>query len=410
MSKKCRFCDSLLELSLVDLGQTPLANNYLKKENIGKESFHPLHALVCEQCFLVQLSEVCDPSEIFEDYAYFSSFSKSWLEHAKKYADQITQRFSLTSESHVIEAASNDGYLLQFFKEKGIGILGIEPAKNVAAFAQEKGIDTVSEFLGKETAEKISDQYFKADLVVANNVLAHVPDINDFTAGLVTLLKSEGVVTIEFPHLLSLIKFKQFDTIYHEHFSYLSLNFMKRLFAKHGLRVFDVETLPSHGGSLRVYGAKIDSKHQVTQAVEKIVKLEQEEGLETASLYESYTPLVEAVRSSLLQFLEQAKKDGKKVAAYGAPAKGNTLLNYCGVNQEQIAFTVDLNPEKQNRFLPGSHIPVFSPDKIIEEKPDFILLLPWNLEQELAEQLKCTREWGCQLLVPIPELRVVERS
>ncbi len=366
-----------------------------------------MHALVCGDCFLVQLSEVCDHKQIFEDYAYFSSFSKSWLEHAKEFASKVTQRFKLDSNSLVIEAASNDGYLLQFFKEKGIKVLGIEPAKNVASVAKAKGIETLSMFLGESFAKTLTKDRSRADFVIANNVLAHVPDINDFTSGLAHLLSDNGVLTVEFPHLLNLIKFKQFDTIYHEHFSYLSLNFVSRLFRKHDLKVFDVEQLETHGGSLRVYAAHTSSTHKTTEHVGAILELEIANNLENLSSYKEYTNSALHVKKELKHFLERAKIEGKSVIGYGAPAKGNTLLNFCAIGSDLVKFTVDLNPAKQEKYLPGSHIPVLSPEKILEEKPDYILLLPWNLEKELVQQLEYTREWGCQLVVPIPTLRLI---
>lgn len=363
--------------------------------------------MVCQECFLVQLSEVCDHKQIFEDYAYFSSFSKSWLEHAKEFTSKVTQRFKLDSNSLVIEAASNDGYLLQFFKEKGINVLGIEPAKNVASVAKAKGIDTISAFLGESFAKDLIQDRPKADLVIANNVLAHVPDINDFTSGLAHLLRDNGVLTVEFPHLLNLIKFKQFDTIYHEHFSYLSLNFVSRLFRKHDLKVFDVEQLETHGGSLRVYAAHTNSSHKTTEHVSSVLELEIANNLENLSSYKEYAHSVLQVKNELNDFLKGAQNEGKSVIGYGAPAKGNTLLNYCGIGPDLVKYTVDLNPAKQGKYLPGSHIPVLSPDKILETKPDYILLLPWNLEKELVHQLEYTREWGCQLVVPIPTLRLI---
>jgi 2-polyprenyl-3-methyl-5-hydroxy-6-metoxy-1,4-benzoquinol methylase len=390
----------------------PLCQKHLKPENLNQmEPHYPLHAFLCEECLLVQLDEFVQPNEIFSDYAYFSSFSDSWLQHAKNYVEMIISDRKLNSNSFVIEIASNDGYLLQWFKEKGIPILGIEPAENVAEYAiHEKEIPTEIRFFGRETAELIADKYTKPHLIIGNNVLAHVPDINDFVGGLKVLLEEKGIVTIEFPHLMNLIEFNQFDTIYHEHFSYLSLITSRNIFNAHGMEIWKVEEIPTHGGSLRVYAKHSENKglaidNSVTQLIEKEIQF----GLGEIKFYDKFRKKVEETKRNILQFLIDVKNEGKTVVGYGAPGKGNTLLNYCGISTDFIDFTVDKNPMKQNNFLPGSLIPILSPNEIEQKKPDYILILPWNLKEEIADQLSFTKEWNCQLVVPIPELKILNK-
>jgi len=405
----CRFCSAPLTQTLVDLGKTPLANSYLKStDEIRDEKSYPLHARVCGNCKLVQVEDVVPAEDIFSDYAYFSSFSPSWIAHAKAYCDQLTDKLGLDSTSLVMEVASNDGYLLKHFVDKGIPVLGIEPAANVAEAAEAVGVKTEVAFFGEETAERLKAQGLKADLMAANNVMAHVPDINDFIEGFRILLAADGVLTIEFPHLLNLIEKVQFDTIYHEHYSYLSLLTVETILGAHGLRVFNVEELRTHGGSLRIFACHARStKYPATEGLANIRAMERTAGLGEMVAYDNFTPKVEHVRRSLLDFLRKAKTDGKSVAAYGAAAKGNTLLNYCGVGTDLIDFVVDRNPEKQNTLLPGSHIPVFSPDKIGIEKPDFLLILPWNLATEITGEMTAIRDWGGRFAVPIPELTIL---
>ena len=410
LDNHCRFCSAPLKHTFCDLGQTPLANAYVKKENLHqKEPSFPLHVYVCDQCLLVQLKEAqTTPEGMFLDYAYFSSYSASWLQHAKKYTELMVKRFSFNSKSQVVEIASNDGYLLQYFKEKNIPILGIEPAKNIAKVAIEKGIPTKTVFFGEETARQLVEEGIRADLLLGNNVFAHVPHLNDFVKGMKIVLASEGVITLEFPHLLQLMLQNQFDTIYHEHFSYFSLLVLEKVFKAHGLELFDVEELPTHGGSLRIYVKHLQSPRKIEKEhLQSVLAKERKAGLDKLETYLSYTERVEKVRASLLDFLHEAKKAGKTVAAYGAPAKGNTLLNYCKITPELLPFTVDLSPHKQGHFLPGSHVPIYSPEKIKEEKPDYVLILPWNLKSEIMEQMKTVRSWGGKFAVPIPELEVI---
>jgi 2-polyprenyl-3-methyl-5-hydroxy-6-metoxy-1,4-benzoquinol methylase len=386
----------------------PLANSYLTADELNKvESFYPLRVRVCDECFLVQAEDFESPEAIFTDYAYLSSYSDSWLQHARSYAERVLERFRLSSRSQVVEVASNDGYLLQYFVAKGIPVLGIEPAANVAEIAIRKGIPTRNSFFGQETAKQLIAEGFRADLLVGNNVLAHVPKTNDFVRGLKLLLKPEGVITMEFPHLLRLMAEGQFDTIYHEHFSYFSFLTVEKIFKQQELRIFDVEELPTHGGSLRIYAchASDDSK-QVAQAVPRLVEKESAFGIHRADTYLSFAERIKETKRSLLEFLIRIKKEGKSVVGYGAPAKGNTLLNYCGIRTDFVDYTVDRNPSKQGRFLPGTHIPIYHPDKIRETKPDFLLVLPWNLIVEIKQQMSHIREWGGQFVTPIPEVTV----
>jgi SAM-dependent methyltransferase len=388
---------------------SPLANAYVTDENRGgAETLYPLHAYVCHNCFLVQLPVFEGPREIFEEYAYFSSYSSSWLEHSKKYAEMITGRQGLSLDSFVVEIASNDGYLLQYFNEMGINVLGVEPAKNVAGAANQRGVNTVSEFFTASFAEKLTARHQKADLVIANNVLAHVPDINDFVSGICLILKDGGIATLEFPSLLNLIKQNQFDTIYHEHFSYLSLGTAERIFKSQGLKIFDVEELPTHGGSLRVYACKaLNGEVAAKASVSGYLNKEGKYGLYCLETYEKFSERIKNTKREILKALISLKDQGKTIAGYGAPAKGNTLLNYCGVRGDFLDYTADISPHKQNKYLPGTGIPIFHPDKISETKPDYILILPWNLKDEIIGQLKYVREWGCKFIIPIPKVEVI---
>ncbi|MDH3625210.1 MAG: class I SAM-dependent methyltransferase [Myxococcales bacterium] len=409
MSPTCRHCDSRLEVSFCDLGMSPLANSYLSAEQLDRmEPFYPLHAYVCAECFLVQLQEFETPEQIFTEYAYFSSYSDSWVAHAKAYVDQMTARFGFDDSSQVIEIASNDGYLLQFFKERGVPVLGIEPAANVAAAAQEKGIETLVQFFNPETAESLGRRGIKADLLLGNNVLAHVPALNDFVRAMKIALKPSGIITMEFPHLLQLMRENQFDTIYHEHFSYLSLSTVERVFEKFGLRVFDVDQLPTHGGSLRIYATHVEN--DARPVGENIIALKKEEadaGLGGLSAYTAFSDQVKETKRALLRFLIEAREEGKSIVGYGAPAKGNTLLNYCGIRTDLVDYTVDRSPHKQDRFLPGVHLPIHSPDRIRETKPDYVLILPWNIKEEVMKQMSYIRDWGGRFVVPIPRARVL---
>jgi len=408
MSITCRFCGSLLKHSFVDLGMSPLANSYLKPENLQRmEPFYPLHVFVCGECFLVQLLEFESAENIFSDYAYFSSFSDSWLQHAKSYTRMMSERFGLSKESQVVEIASNDGYLLQYFKEMSVPVLGVEPAQNVAQVAIKAGIPTITEFFGVKTATELVASGKKADVLLGNNVLAHVPDLNDFVKGLKILLKETGVATMEFPHLQRLMGMNQFDTIYHEHFSYFSFFTVCQVFKSHGLVVFDVDELPTHGGSLRVYGChEEDSSHGVTKKVAELLSREESMGFTDLDFYLSFSDQVEEAKRNILEFLIRAKREGKKIVGYGAPAKGNTLLNYCGIGTDFIDYTVDRSPHKQMHHLPGTHIPVFSPDRIKETKPDYLAILPWNIKEEIMEQMGHIREWEGQFVVFIPDVKV----
>lgn len=407
----CRFCQYALEYTFVNLGGSPISNDFLSAQQLDKpEKFYPLHTYVCDRCFLVQLPEVESREYIFGDgdYAYFSSYSESWLKHCEQYTNLMVERFGFDRSSQVIEIASNDGYLLQYFQQQNIPVLGIEPAANVAAVAEAKGISTVTKFFGVQTATELVELDKQADLLLGNNVLAHVPDINDFVGGLKLLLKPEGIITIEFPHLLQLITQNQFDTIYHEHFSYFSFLTVERVFAAHGLTLFDVEELPTHGGSLRIYGKHRENTQQiVTERVTELKTKEIAAKIERIDTYLDFTKQVESIKRQLLTFLIQAKNEGKSVVGYGAPAKGNTLLNYCGVRTDLIDYTVDLSPHKQGLFLPGTHIPIHSPDRVSETKPDYLLILPWNLRSEIIEQMANIRDWDGKFIVPIPQLEVL---
>jgi hypothetical protein len=386
----------------------PLCESYVSEDKLNQmEPFYPLHVFVCERCFLVQLHEYVSPAEIFSEYAYFSSYADSWVQHAKRYTEMIIERLGLGKDSFVVELASNDGYLLQHFVGKGIPALGVEPAANVAKVAMEKGIPTVTKFFGEQTARELVAERRCADLVLGNNVLAQVPNINDFVAGIKVLLAPHGVVTIEFPHLMKLMEENQFDTIYHEHFFYFSLMSSERIFAAHGLTLFDVEELPTHGGSLRIYGHHAEDKtHSVTERYRALVQREKTTGVERLDTYALFAEKVKETKRKLLEFLIEAKRKGKTITGYGAPGKGNTLLNYCGVRGDFIDYTVDRNTYKQGKFLPGTHIPIFTPEKIRETKPDYVLILPWNFKDEIMDQVGYIREWGGQFIVPIQEVRV----
>lgn len=406
----CRFCAAPLKHSFCDLGMSPLSNSYLSAGQLQKmEMFYPLHAYVCDRCFLVQLMEYESPDRIFSDYAYFSSYSDSWLTHARDYVGQITQRLGLDRNSHVVELASNDGYLLQYFVERGIRVTGVEPAANVAEVARQKGVDTLVKFFGVETARAMVADGIRADLLLGNNVLAHVPDINDFVAGMQILLKPEGIITMEFPSLLKLMHGNQFDTIYHEHFSYFSFSVTERIFASHGIALFDVEELPTHGGSLRIYGHHADNMGMpVKPAVAEIRAREDVAGLSSLDTYVAFSEQVHETKRQLLGFLINAKRAGKHIAGYGAPAKGNTLLNYCGIRTDFIDYTVDRSPHKQGTYLPGTHIPVYAPEKLSETKPDYVVIMPWNLRDEIIASMSHVRDWGGRFVTFIPEVEVIE--
>jgi len=409
MASNCRFCATPLKHEFVNLGLSPISNAFIKPELADQdEPFYPLHAFVCGECFLVQLEEFESPDEIFSDYVYFSSYSDSWLAHAKKFVNGATKRFGLDTDSLVIEVASNDGYLLQYFKELNVPVLGIEPATNVAEVARAAGIETIDEFFGVALASRLRDEGYSCDLLVGNNVLAHVPDINDFVGGLKIVLADNGVLSMEFPHLLKLIRHTQFDTIYHEHFSYLSLLTVQKIFRHHDLEVFDVEELSTHGGSLRVFAQHPGDPQILSAAVGKVLSDERDAGLDTLQGYQNFSEKVAKVKDELLSFLDQARRTNKTVVGYGAPAKGNTLLNFCGVGPESIQYTVDRSPHKQGCLLPGTHIPVRAPETIDETRPDYVLILPWNLQDEIVQQLRHIEEWGGRCVVPIPELRVLD--
>jgi SAM-dependent methyltransferase len=408
VSGACRFCGTPLSHTFVDLGMSPLCESYIPADRLGeKEPFYPLRVFVCDRCFLVQLPAHVGGEEIFTEYAYFSSYSESWLAHAERYAEAMIARLGLKETSQVVEVASNDGYLLQYFVRRGIPSLGIEPAANVAAVATAKGIPTLVEFFGRESAAHLVARGIQADLLAGNNVLAQVPDLNDFVAGLALVLRPGGVLTLEFPHLMRLVEENQFDTIYHEHYSYFSLGTVEAILRAHGLTVFDVETLPTHGGSLRILARHAtDPTHPVTERVCALRRLEESAGLNSLEYYASFDARVRETRGRLVEFLEEARREGKRVAGYGAPGKGNTLLNYCGIGVGLLEYTVDRNPYKQGKFLPGSRIPVFAPEKIDETRPDYLLILPWNIEEEIVAQMSRIRDWGGQFAVPIPSLRI----
>ena len=404
----CRLCGATGMRTFVDLGMSPLCESYVPPDRIDDaETYYPLHVRVCESCLLVQLPAYVAAEEIFSDYAYFSSYSDSWVAHAKRYAQAMVDRLGLDSGSLVIEVASNDGYLLQHFLAGGIPVLGVEPAANVAEAARARGIQTEVEFLGPQTGQQIAQRHGRADLVAANNVFAHVPDIRGFAAGLRALVKDSGLVTLEFPHLLRLIERRQYDTIYHEHFSYLSLLTASRVLATAGLRVVDVEELSTHGGSLRVHARPQEQAGEPTDRMAAVLDEEAAAGLHTVAGHEGFAAEVLQVKCDLVHFLVTAAKEGRSVVGYGAPGKGNTLLNHCGIRSDLLSYTVDRNPLKQGQFLPGTHIPIHAPERIAQTRPDYVLVLPWNLREEISDQLAYVRSWGGRLVFPIPKLETV---
>ena len=405
----CRFCGAPLEHTFVDLGMSPLCESYVSADKLNRvEAFYPLHVRVCERCFLVQLEQYVSAEEIFGEYAYFSSYSDTWLKHAADYVDMIVARLGLGRQSLAVELASNDGYLLQNFVNKGIPALGVEPAANVAKAAVEKGVPTIVKFFGVQTAQAMVAEGQRADLIIGNNVLAQVPDINDFVDGIRILLKPEGVATLEFPHLVKLMAENQYDTIYHEHFSYFSFMTVERVFRAHGMTLFDVEELPTHGGSIRIYACHSEATSRVvTGRVPDLRNRELLAGIERIETYSSFGEKVQQSKRNLLEFLIRAKREGKRIAGYGAPGKGNTLLNYCGIRTDFLDYTVDRNPYKQGKFLPGTHIPIFAPERIFETKPDYVFILPWNFKDEIVRQMAGIRAWGGKFVVPIPDVEIV---
>jgi SAM-dependent methyltransferase len=405
----CRFCSAPVRRTFVDLGMSPLCESFLTADELNQmEPFYPLHAYVCEQCFLVQVQAYVSPERIFTEYAYFSSYSDSWLAHARSYVDMITARLALGPASRVIELGSNDGYLLQYFAARQVPVLGIEPARNVADAAVARGVPTIARLFGRQAARDLARDGGGADLIIGNNVLAQVPDLNDFVGGMKLLLKRGGVITMEFPHLMRLMEENQFDTIYHEHFSYFSFMTTERIFAAHGLTLFDVDELSTHGGSLRIYARHAeDPAPEVSERATRLRAREQLAGFDRLDTYASFTEQVHETKRRLLEFLISARRQGKRIAGYGAPAKGNTLLNYCGVGRDFLDYTVDLNPHKQGHLLPGTHIPIRSPETIRDDRPDVVLILPWNLKDEIVEQLDYIREWGGTFAVRTPELTLL---
>jgi len=409
-NQSCRFCGSELETVFADLGMSPLSNAYVPQDRFHRaESFYPLITYVCSSCFLVQLLQYETPDVIFSDYAYFSSYSDSWLQHSEKYVNMITDRLQLDQNSLIVELASNDGYLLQYFKEKKIPVLGIEPAENVARVAIEKGIPSIAKFFGRNLARELIREQKRADLIVGNNVLAHVPDINDFVGGMKILLASNGVITMEFPHLLQLMLHNQFDTIYHEHFSYLSLYSVEKIFENQGLKVFDVEQLSTHGGSLRIYATHVgNSNVEDSESIRRLRDREESEGLLQTRTYLTFAEKVRITKRELLKKLFEIKQHGKTIVGYGAAAKGNTLLNYCGIRTDIIDYVVDRNPNKIGKYLPGIRIPVKHPDTIKTDKPDYVLILPWNIKDEIISQNSFIRDWGGKFVVPIPSVHIMD--
>lgn len=406
----CRCCGAALHHTFVDLGMSPLCESYVAADALNEmEAFYPLHVYVCDQCWLVQLEEFVSREAIFSEYAYFSSYSDSWLAHCERYATDMIARFGLGARSHVVEVASNDGYMLQYFVRRGVPCLGIEPAANVARVAVERhGVPTLVEFFGRAVATQLAAEGRQADLIAGKNVLAQVHDLNDFVAGLAILLKPGGVITIEFPHLMQLVAQNQFDTIYHEHFSYFSFLSARAVFAAHGLELFDVEELPTHGGSLRIYAHHAgDPSHPVTERARELAKREDAAGVRTLAYYASFAEQVKETKRKLLAFLIEARRAGKQVVGYGAPGKGNTLLNYCGIRTDFLDYTVDRSAYKQGRFLPGTHIPILAPSRIAETRPDYVLILPWNLRDEVVQQMAGIRAWGGRFVVPIPAVEVI---
>jgi len=410
---KCNFCKSSLTHEVTDLGMQPLCQDRIKPEDLNKMEPHfPLKVYICENCYLTQVPESASPEQIYRDYGYYSSFSDTWLNHAKRYVNHAVKQFEITSNSLVTEIASNDGYLLQYFVEKGIPVLGVEPSEGVADYAiNEKNIRTEKKFFGVNTAKELVEKYGKSDLIIGNNVLAHVPNINDFVEGMKIFLKDEGVITMEFPHLMRLVAENQFDTIYHEHFSYLAFTVVQKIFSKHDLELFDVEELTTHGGSIRIYAHhKNDTKRSIQQSVFDLMEAENKAGMNNLQYYDSFNEKVKETKRNILAFLIQAKNEGKHIAGYGAPGKGNTLLNYCGIRSDFLDYTVDRSPHKQDTFLPGSHIPVYHPEMLKSTKPDYVLILPWNLKKEIISHHKYIFDWGGKFVVPIPRLTVIDHA
>lgn len=406
---RCRLCAKQLTTSFMDLGMSPLCESFLRADQVdAMEPFYPLHTLVCDGCFLVQLKEYVKPEHIFTEYAYFSSFSTSWVEHARNYCEMIKARLKLGADSRVYEIASNDGYLLQHFLPLGVPVTGIEPAANVAEVARKKNIPTLVEFFGLELARRLASEGKHADLIIGNNVLAQVPDLNDFVAGMAHLLAPQGVITLEFPHLEKLIDENQFDTIYHEHFSYFSLVTIERMAARHGLKVVDVEQIPTHGGSLRVYLSRLDAACPVSPNVTGLLAHERRIGFEEIATYARFAAGVHRTKRKLLSFLIECKEKGARICGYGAPGKGNTLLNYCGIGTDFLDFTVDRNPYKHGRYTPGMHVPILPVEAIDEYKPDYLLILPWNLKKEIVAQMRHVGDWGCKFIVPIPSVQIID--
>ena len=405
---RCRFCGSGLHYTFADLGMSPLCESYLQPDQLNRmEAFYPLHVFVCEECFLVQLEQYVSPDKIFTEYAYFSSYSDSWLQHCRRYTEEMLDRFPLNGQSLVVELASNDGYLLQYFVDQNIPVLGIEPAANVAKVASDKKIPTIVKFFGEQLALELASEGKQADLLIGNNVLAQVPDLRDFVAGIKILLKPQGILTLEFPHLLRLMRENQFDTIYHEHFSYFSLLAAERILAEYGLTVFDVEELPTHGGSIRIFSRHEENNAEpVSSRVTELRAREEAAGLAKIESYCSFGARVKNTKRELLRCLIGLKQDGKSIVGYGAPGKGNTLLNYCGIGRDFLDYTVDRNPYKQGQFTPGMHIPICSPERIYQTRPDYVLILPWNLKNEIMQQMAGIRNWGGRFIVPIPEATI----
>ncbi len=407
--RKCLNCGNRLEYIFADLGTSPLCNEIVKPDQVNEGQMnYPLQTYVCDQCFLVQVGKCVSPEKIYEDYSYFSSYSDSWLRHAKQYVDYMADRYEINRESFVVEIASNDGYLLQYFNQKKVPLLGIEPSDTVARAALEKGIPTEMEFFGADSAERLQKKYKSADLILGNNVLAHVPRINDFIEGLDIMLDENGIMTFEFPHLMQLVENNQFDTIYHEHFFYYSLHSVQSLFKKHGFAIFDVQQLGTHGGSIRIFVARsANQKYQVSENVRQLLRQEERKGYLSVDFYQSFGKYVEQTKRDILRLLLNLKNNGRSIVGYGAPGKGNTLLNYCGIGTDFIDYTVDRNPHKQGHYLPGSLIPILAPDKIRDTKPDYIFILPWNLKDEIINQLEYVNEWGGKFIVPIPQPMII---
>ncbi|HEX4023308.1 MAG TPA: class I SAM-dependent methyltransferase [Steroidobacteraceae bacterium] len=408
-ARSCRFCNRPLSRTFVDLGMSPLCQTHVGAEQLqDMEPFYPLHAYLCDACLLVQLPEIVNPERIFSEYAYFSSYADSWVEHARRYSEQMCERLHLGPGSQVIEIASNDGYLLQHFVARGIPSLGVEPAANVAEVAIRRGIPTEVSFFGRDSARKLAQRHPRPDLMIGNNVLAHVPDLNDFVAGMQLLLKQDGIITLEFPHLYRLMQFNQFDTIYHEHFSYFSFITVERIFAAHDLEIFEVEELPTHGGSLRIYAHHAGERsHALSPRVAALRAQERADGLDRIETYLAFGEQVRRTKHALLEFLIDARRSHKRIVGYGAPGKGNTLLNYCGIRTDFLDFTVDRNPYKQGKYTPGTRIPIRAPEELLAARPDYVLILPWNLREEIMQQMSAIRAWGGQFVVPIPTVQVL---